>query len=275
MTKRNRDTLKKRFGEGEMPSANDFEDLIESVLNIHDDGIAHTERDGLRLTQISGANRVLSLYGAVEEQTAVWALGLDQHRESLTLDVSRRSGGRDDGRIDPDDDGGGYAVLTLYAPDGPELGARVGINTETPRCELDVDGYVASAGRLGEQGKHEALADAEWHPIAGPFQGCTALEIVAGAGKRDSGKYALMHAFALRTFDAKGEFTYHQAHYGSRRHRMQLRWVDDSQIPGNYTLEIRVNCAYGPDTWIQYHVTSLWQDAMMSGCAMPPKGARP
>lgn len=272
MTKRNRDTLKKRFGDGEMPSSTDFGDLIESTLNIHDDGIMHNERDGLRLTQISANSRVLSLYGAVEEKSAVWAFGLDHQRSSLTLDVARRAGDRDDVGADPDDDGGGHAVLTLLAPDADGGGARVGINRRAPRCALDVDGVVASRGRAGAEGLLAAPADAEWHTIGGPYRACTALEVVAGAGKRDTGRYAIMHAFALRTFDAKGEFTYHQAHYDSRRHRMQLRWLDDGQTPGLYYLQIRVNCAYGAGTWIRYHLTSLWMDPAMDGCAVAPAG---
>lgn len=268
MTKRNRDTLKKRFGDGEMPSSSDFGDLIESVLNIHDDGIAHNERDGLRLTQISGNNRVLSMYGAVEEESTSWAFGLDGRSARLTLDAARRGATPDALDADDEADGGGYAVLTLLAPDGDgRKDGRIGINTRTPRHQLEVDGVVASKGRIGAAGERPAAANAEWHTIGGPYQGCTALEVTAGAGRRDSGKYALMHAFALRTFDARGEITYHQAHYGSRRHRLELRWLDDKAVPGNYSLQLRVGCDYGGNTRIQYHLTSLWLDPGMSGCA--------
>lgn len=270
MARRNRETLRKRFGEGEMPSATDFGDLIESVLNIHDDGIAHNERDGLRLTQVRSDSHVLSLYGAVEERGAAWALGLDQHRATLTLEVAQRGARRDEAADDDDDDGGGHAVLTMIAPGDDERGARIGINNRHPRCELDVDGVVASAGRRGIGGTRAAPADAQWHTIAGPFRGCTALEVVAGAGKRHTGKYALMHAFALRTFAAKGEFTYHQAHYDSRRHRMSLRWQDSTDVPGDYHLQIRVSCAYGPEAWIRYELTELWFDPEMAQCAVPP-----
>lgn len=268
MTKRNRDTLKKRFGEGEMPSSTDFGDLIESVLNIHDDGIAHNERDGLRLTQVSADSRVLSLYSAVEEESTAWAFGLDGRSSTLTLDAARRGNGRDELAADDDEDGGGYAVLTLLAPGEGYPDARVGINTRRPRYELEVDGVVGSAGRIGAVGTRAAPADAEWHSVGGPYQGCSALEVMAGVGKRESGKYALMHAFAMRTFDAKGEFSYHQAHYGSRRHRLQLRWLDDKTAPGNYYLQLRVGCAYGEGTRICYHLTSLWFDARMSECAL-------
>lgn len=274
MAKRNRDTLKKRFGDGEMPSASDFGDLIESVLNIHDDGIVHNEHDGLRLTQIGGDSRVLSLYGTVEEASDVWGFALDQQRSCLMLDVGRR--GADDAAGSALDDGGGHAVLTLLAPPGPGADAMVGINTAHPRWQLDVNGVVASSGRIGAAGSRMARADGEWQTIGGPYRACTALEVVAGVGQSGSGKYALMHAFALRAFDARGEFTYHQAHYGSRRHRLQLRWMDargadagtaeaDQAPPGTYFLQVRVNCAYGDDVWIRHHVTQLWFDADMAG----------
>lgn len=269
MTKRNRDTLRKRFGEGEMPSSTDFGDLIESVLNIHDDGIAHNERDGLRLTQVAANSRVLSLYSAVEEESTAWAFGLDGRRSTLTLDAARRGGGRDDLAPGDDEDGGGHAVLTLLAPGDAQPEARVGINTRHPRYELEVDGVIGSAGRIGAPGSHAAPADAEWHTVGGPYQGCSALEITAGVGRREAGKYALMHAFALRTFDARGEFTLHQAHYGSRRHRLQLRWLDDKSTPGNYYLQLRVGCAYGEGTRISYHLTSLWFDPRMAQSAGP------
>jgi hypothetical protein len=269
MTKRNRETLKKRFGDGEMPSSTDFADLIESVLNINDDGILYNENDGLRLTQI-GRNRVLSLYGAIEEKSPVWAFGLgtyrvDTHRSCLTLDVGQRRGRRED-RAGGDDDGGGYAVLTMLAPEGDGGEAHIGVNNRAPRHALDVNGVVASSGRIGATGGSVA-ANTEWQRIGGPYTGCTALEVMAGVGRRTEGKYALMHAYALRAFDAKGEITYHQAHYGSRRHRMQLRWVDDASRNGSYYLELKVNCHYGEGTAIQYHLTSLWFDPAMNGSA--------
>jgi hypothetical protein len=264
MTKRNRESLRKRFGDGEMPSSVAFADLIESVLNIQDDGILYNERDGLRLTQI-GHNRVLSLYGAIEEKSPVWAFGLDTHRSCLTLDVGQRRGRRED-NAGGDEDGGGYAVLTMLAPEDDAGDARIGINKVDPRHALDVDGVVASSGRIGAAGA-AVDADAEWHRIGGPYKGCTALEIMAGVGRPTEGKYALMHAYALRTFDAKGEITYHQAHYGSRRHRMHLRWVDDASGNGSYYLELRVNCHYGEGTAIRYYLTNLWFDPAMKDSA--------
>lgn len=265
MPKRNRATLRKRFGDGEMPSVVDFGDLIESMLNIQDDGIAHNERDGLRLTQI-GANNILSFYGDIEEKSAVWSLGLDTHCASLSLGVGA-SGGDLQGQ---GADGGGHAVLTLLAP-GADGQARVGINNTQPRHALDVGGTVASSGRIGAPGTRAAPADGKWHTISEPLYGCSALEVMAGAGKRNSGKYALMHAVAMKAFGAKGDITYRHTHHDARRHRMELRWVAAKNHDKDaYQLQIRVNCPYGEGVWISYHITSLWFDPRMDQCAVDP-----
>jgi hypothetical protein len=269
MTKRNRDTLKKRFGDGAMPSTGDFGDLIDSTLNIQEDGILHNQQDGLRLTQVGDAARVLSFYGAIAEQSAIWGFSLDPTGQRLTLDGGRHAGGA--GAADPGD-GGGSAVLTLIGPRAADAAAgtaavdpRVGINNPQPRCALDVAGAVAAHGRTGRRGTLPAPADGEWHTISAGHTGCSALEVMAGAGRVGEGKYALMHAFALRTFNAKGDFTYHQAHYDTRRHRMELRWLDDPQASAVYTLQIRVNCPYGAGTMIRYAITELWFDPAMDG----------
>lgn len=253
---------------------NDFSDLIESMLNIQDDGILHNERDGLRLTQIAGNNKVLSFYGAIEEKSAVWALSLDSHRSALILDV--------DAELDPaaeqvprTSDGGGTAVLTLLAPSGPAP-AYVGINQTAPNHALDVGGTVASRGRIGARGEKTVPANGEWHAITETMIGCQALEVMAGVGKDKSGRYALMHAYAMKTFDAKGHITYHQAHYGSRRNKIQLRWAQvGSAKSAEYELQMRVDCNYGEGVWIQYYITTLWFDERMQGSAVDPDAKEP
>ncbi len=269
MKRRPRSELIGRFGEGTMPSANDFGMLIESTMNILDDGIEHTPERGLCLTQMNGKQRrLLSFYR--EGMARAWALGLDAACSTMAFEVARPDGGQGRGRaaIDGKDsgDGGGRAVLTLLAPADDELARpRVGINKARPAYELDVAGTVASSGRRGAEGP-AAYADGEWHTIRDGLEGCVQLEVVAGTGKRESGKYALMHAFAAKIFDAKGQISYHQAHYGSRRHRIELQWLQEKNSP-TYALQIRVNCKYGDQVRLRYHITELWDDPMMALCA--------
>ena len=235
MKTRQRAELKARFAEGSMPSMSDFDMLIDSTMNINDDGIEHSPRHGLCLTQMSGdERRLLSFYR--QGVASAWAMGLDAGGRSLAFETAPPKGAERQQFADGPDG----AVLALVAPgggddpDGDPYAAtdaartpgRVGINKRRPDYELDVGGTVASSARRGVEGP-QALADGEWHTICTGLDGCVALEVVAGTGKEGTGKYALMHAFALKVFDAKGDITYHRAHYGARRHRLELRegWV--------------------------------------------------
>jgi hypothetical protein len=270
MKNRPRTELKARFAEGSMPSMSDFDMLIDSTMNISDDGIEHSPTRGLCLTQMTGdERRLLSFYR--QGVARAWAVGMDGSGHSLAFEVAQPKGAetpREAGERDP-------AVLTLVAPGGDEDGlpaqpkapsasARIGVNNSRPACELDVRGTVASSARRGQEGQ-AAWADGQWHTIRAGMDGCVALEVVAGTGKQGSGKYALMHAFALKVFDAGGDITYHRTHYGARRHRLELRWLEHDGSR-EFDLQIKVNCNYGEGVRIRYHITELWDDPLMAGC---------
>lgn len=269
---RPRAELKKRFADGSMPSVSDFDMLIDSTMNISDDGIMHSPARGLCLTQMNGEERrLLSFYR--QGRTRVWAMSLDAGGAGMHFEAAP-----------PDDmeaglaDAVASAVLTLVAPgagsgdtdadadiETSASAARVGINQRKPSCELDVNGTVASQARRGIAGM-DALADGEWHTIRAGLDGCVALEVVAGTGREGSGKYALLHAIAMKVFDAKGTIGYQRTHYGARRHRLDLRWLQHSGSRG-YDLQIKVHCHYGEGVRIRYHITELWDDPLMAQCA--------
>jgi hypothetical protein len=90
---------------------------------------------------------------------------------------------------------------------------------------------------------------------------------MAGVGKPHSGRYALMHAFALNTFNSKkGSITYHQARFLSRCDQIDLRWVGATH---DYSLEMRTRCSYEEGAqekvFVRYYVTQLWFDPFMAG----------
>lgn len=269
MKNRPRSELKARFAEGRMPSVSDFGMLIDSTMNINDDGIEHSPTRGLCLTQVTGEeHRLLSLYR--QGNAGAWAIDLDPSGRTLSFEVAPSRGG-EGARPLP---AASAAVLTLTAPDAAPTGpdtdarmvpARVGINQPSPVHALDVAGTVASSARRGQDGLR-ALADGDWHTILDGLFGCVALEVVAGTGKAGTGKYALMHAFALKVFDARGEITYHRAHYGARRHRLELRWLHKTG-KDTFELQIRVNCHYGEGVCIRTHITALWDDPVMASCS--------
>lgn len=300
MTRKNRKTLQTRFSDGAMPSMTDFADLIDSMLNIRDDGIERTPTDGLRLRQVKSeqtglTNKLISFYKDIDMQTAIWTIQLNDQSGNLSFFDANLNNGLGD-RLP-------LLSLSKESVDNQGLIARpasIGINQVNPEYELDVEGTISSSGRIGKKGKNFALANGKWQPILTNLSGCNAFEITAGAGKKNSGNYAIMHAFAMNAFNSKGEITYHQSHHRTKCNRIELRWVksktqSDQAIGEEYDLEIRVGCSYyeikknrgqedgsgvdkgeGNDkdqVWIKYFITTLWFDREMKDCAIGPNKA--
>lgn len=246
MTRRNRDTLKRKFYDGEMPSANAFADLIDSMLNIVDEGFDKTPADGLKVSQLN-KGKLLSFYQNIDIKSPIWSIHLDGQGDDLAFGTADMT------------------VMTLRKAGRDEQG------TDVPQMfELDMAGCVVSDGRRGRDGSRKVEANGHWQDISDTLEGCNAFEIMAGVGKKGSGKYAVLHAFALMAFNGKGDITYHQAHYGSKCNRLQLRWIaapDDSR--NGYRLQMRVGCPYDDiklskeKTWVRYYLTNLWFDPMM------------
>ena len=62
MTKRNRNTLKNYFLNGSVPTEDQFEDLVDSTLNIIDEGFDKSPSDGLKISQLGDSGRLISFY---------------------------------------------------------------------------------------------------------------------------------------------------------------------------------------------------------------------
>jgi hypothetical protein len=156
------------------------------------------------------------------------------------------------------------------APEG-----KIGINTSDPQFELDVKGTVRSEGRIGTNptGSQFVPADGNWHSITEELNGCQAFEVMAGVGKKKTGRYALMHATVINTFNPKGFFfnflylkrriRYTQAYYNSLADKLRLRWYGDKN---GYFLQLRSNTNYGEGIRIRYHLTKLWFEEDMNSC---------
>ena len=246
MADQTRDTLKNYFKSGSLPSADQFGDLIDSMLNMRDEGFDKTPDHGFEVDQLP-KGKLISFFKKTDVESPIWSLKMDQKNKRQKLSFLNEKNER---------------ILTLD-PDG-----NVGIKEDAPACELDVKGTIASSGRIGRKGEY-INADGKWHPIKGDLDGCRAYEIMAGVGKTGHGKYALLHAFALRTFDSKGSITYHQAHYGSRCNRLRLRWNRPLKTSDKYQLELKTECCYGEGININYFITELWFDHLMQNGGKP------
>lgn len=253
-----------------MPSEEAFDDLIDSSINIVDDGFEKSATDGLKIAQVEEGARLLSFYDEITVRSPVWSVALASPASGFATsnykNLSIYWPGNGESRL---------LLASVSASEG-HRGApgpsrlRLSINRTAPEYEMDVGGVVASDGRIGREAPSGMLvrADGKWHPITEPLDGCQAFEVMAGVGKPKSGKYALTHAFAVSTFkSSKSSITHHGAHYSSRCDQIDLRWSGGVH---NYVLEMRTRCSYeqhaDEEVYVQYHLTQLWFNPMMEGC---------
>jgi hypothetical protein len=254
MGKANRNTLKNYFKKGRMPSEQQFTELIDSMLNMVDEGFDKSARDGFKISQLGDNTALISFYHHTDLNRPTWSLTCDKTKGELII----RNGGAD--------------PVLILAADG-----CVGVAKHMPGVALDVAGVVAAEGRTGGV-RGEVPADGQWHPIVENLAGCQALEVMAGVGKPKTGRYALVRATAMNAFhpdsffmnflNLKRRIRCHHAYYRSRCDRIVLRW---QRSEDTYALALKTKCAYPDDTLVQYNVTRLWFDETMAG-SLPRQG---
>ncbi len=262
MTRRNRETLKNYFRNGQLPTQEHFEDLIDSMLNMSDEGFVKSVENGEEIYAPVGHDTLLSFYRDQQPQQALWRMALKQSKE------------RDQ--------------LMFHAPQGQEnktpllsLDARqrLGVGTAEPEDTLDVRGTLAAQGRRGsfplpeKDGQRKPiLANGQWQDLTGDLEGCQGFEVVAGAGQSGSGHFGLLHAIALSTYNPQGWFSWFtryrgirqtQAWWSGRGDKLQLRWSGTEGRKACYRLQIRTGCHFGQDdagqdVQIQVHLSQLW-----------------
>lgn len=260
MEKLDRRALKEKFKKGKMPSEHDFSNLIDSMINILEEGFDKTSDEGLKISQLMGSGRLLSFYENIAVDSPQWFLELGIGDNKLHF------GTPDTPHV--------LSLRSYYEEVDGENSTKVavGINKEVPQATLDVEGTIASTGRMGKVGEMPVLADGEWWDITEPLTGCEAFEIVAGVGGQDAdGKYALLHSFALNTFNGKSSINHHQAHFGHKCNKIELQWVGvPAQSPFHFKLQMRVQCSYGSGIWVKYHINRLWFDPLMLNSNIEP-----
>ena len=286
----NRSTLKKLFRQGSLPTEEHFGDLIDSTLNIVDDGFSQSADNGVEITLLGQKQRLLSFFGKPQDNPNWW-IGCDPEKNSLHF-ARAGSAGDSEREILTMTSGGCLKVgqsRTESHPDAKD--AQSQNEPDPPDLRLDVAGIVRSSGRMGVGvvGGGLVPADGQWQGITPILTGCQAFEVMAGVGLKGQkkGRYALLHAYAMNTFNPRGFFfnflnlknpiRCDHAWFLSRGDRLKLRWYKDAECKESHQYKLQIkSCSDYTDggrtaIGIQYSLTKLWFDEAMSGSSPSPK----
>lgn len=245
-----REDLKGLFANGRRPTGENFESLIDSMVNKVDDRISKNLEDGLMLApEGEKYSRLLSFYDDINKSSPRWSIEM------------------------PTDGNGGLAFAEPESQTESntimyfQKGGNIGIGTEEPKTDLDVQGILGTSARIGTHKMGTVPADGKWHPILEDLDGCVAFEVIAMVGgKEKTGKYALLHATALSTFgNSRNRIRRTQAHYGWWWHKLSLKWEGSTN---KYSLKLRTRSDYGSNGGskyeIKYCITRLWDNDILS-----------
>jgi len=237
MSKHNRTKLKEYFEKGNVPKEEHFFDLIDSMVNIVDEGFDKTLDKGLALSPPNSNGYVASIYRNMEDNESRWSIRLEEGTEDLTFR-----------QID------GNSVLAITQDE------KIGVGTLHPEYQLHTTKTAGLYGRAGTFSSGEVLADRKWHAITKPLTGCYALEVMAGFGTRNSRKYALLMANAVQCFGKKRRIKRLQSWRGFWFRQIRIRWRNTKE---GLVLQIRSRHNLSESTSISYNVSSLWDNPLM------------
>ena len=139
----NRQTLKNYFKKGGFATEKHFVDLIDSSLNVVDDGISIQREHGLKISPIGFSTKLISFFKKSTQKSSEFSLELDQ-ANAPGLSVQ---GENDKSIIKVKKEG------------------LVGINTLDPKYAFDVNGTVGMRSRVGTHAIGSVPGDGSWHSI--------------------------------------------------------------------------------------------------------------
>ena len=222
----NRQTLKNYFKKGGFATEKHFVDLIDSSLNVVDDGISIQREHGLKINPIGFSTKLISFFKKATQKSPEFSVELDQ-ANTPGLSVQ---GENDKSIIKVKKEG------------------LVGINTLDPKYTFDVNGTVGMKSRVGTHAIGSVPGDGNWHSILSNLDGVNGYEITAYIkGKLGSGRYSIAHAIALSTFggrSSRNKIKTTVASYGSFFYKISLRWYGDLH---NYELQAKTTRHFGID----------------------------
>lgn len=235
MAEKGRSALKNYFLKGRIPKEEEFHDLIDSKLNMKDDGLAKSKGESIKIQEEGSNKELIRFFKNISDLTPTWYI--NQITESNTIGFN----------IGEPEGGSRFFI---------QSGGNVGIGNTSPSNKLQVEGMVGMHGRKGYYKEGEVPADGHWHKVLSNLDKYQAFEVIAFTetnGKK--GSHALVHAIALSTYGrSKNAIQTTSAHYGRSNSRIELRFTGDYF---DFNLEIRTRKNYGEGIKIHFNIAKL------------------
>lgn len=178
MALKNKETLKNYFKKGGVISEKHFTDMIDSSMNKIDDGIDISSEHGLKINPSGIFTRLISFFRNKSQKEPDYSVNSNYNNiEGVSINNNDNK-----------------TVLKIKKD-------NVGINTDNPIYDLDVNGTISAKSIIGNFSKGTVPADGKWHKILENLDGISAFEVIAHAsGSVNSGYYSISHVIALSTF---------------------------------------------------------------------------
>ncbi|WP_343690614.1 hypothetical protein [Chitinophaga sp.] len=240
-----REELKEHFKNGKIPTENHFGYLIDSTINRQEDGFSKDEENGLQIKAMGTSSKLISFYSNTEDTTPFFIMEKDE-RERPAMRMQTFTAETDEVKRDAQS-------FFMHTNGSMGLGTPCEENTK-----LQVNGFASMEGRIGNYMCGTVPANGRWHDILDGLNNCQAMEVMARAGVKDTGRFAIMHAIAVSAFgNGHNSISRTGAHYGFFWNKLRLRWKGRTH---NYRLQLRTNSNYGTGVEIYYKITRLWDD---------------
>lgn len=248
--------LKNLFKNGNVPTENDFNFLIDSTINKQDDGFSKTVAEGLIVAATNTSEKLITFYKNMDEIDPSFSIDVFDKGSALKISSFAPKKNQEDDKDIVNNDNSSF----FFHKDG-----RLGIGkTANTNYGIDVNGFVASPGRIGTFKSGFIPADGKWHAVIKELDNCQAFELVARTGLAGTGLFAILHAFALSAFGGKSKSKIKKtcSYYGFFWNKIDVKWMGPTH---NYSLMLRTKRNYGKNSLgenvsIFYNITKLWDD---------------
>lgn len=231
MAKTNRRTLKEYFGRGKKPDSAQFADLVDSMLNIVDDGFSKSAERGLLLSPLNEEGAVMEVRRNILDGDPAWIVALGKQGE-----LHIRRGTEEE------------ALVSLHQDGKITLGDR-------GKVKIEVNGSIQADSFTGSHLQGQVPANGFWQPIGEMEYGCVGYHIVAACGLKGKGRYAVADVTAMHCFGKHPRIWSRRSWFGNRFNKIQFRWCRDGL---NCGLQVRTRSNYGEDVSVHYRVHSLF-----------------